>query len=398
MGRRAPGDRARVAVFATHPIQYHVPWFQALAARRELEFKVYFGQVPDPTQQGVGFGVDFKWDIPMLDGYTSEVLDNVAATPSLGAFGGLDTPGVARALRQWRPDLAILTGWQSKMLVQAWWACARLGIPRIVRGESNAMLKRATWKRMMHRVWLRGFDRFLAIGQANREFYLQAGIPESRIHPCPYFVDNQRFAAAARELRARRTHLRAKWSIPEGATCFLFCGKLIPKKHPIDLLQALQRAVAAGASAHVLIVGDGELMAEARALVERERLPATFAGFLNQTEIVGAYVASDCLALPSDTGETWGLVVNEAMACGIPAIVSDQVGCGPDLVSDGITGAVFPMGDVGALAQRLTELSADSSQLGTMGNAACERIFSCYSLERATDGTMAALNAAMARS
>jgi len=153
-------------------------------------------------------------------------------------------------LRQWRPDLAILTGWQSKMLVQAWWACARLGIPRIVRGESNAMLKRATWKRMMHRVWLRGFDRFLAIGQANREFYLAAGIPESRIHPCPYFVDNQRFAAAAREVRARRTDLRAKWSIPEGVPCFLFCGKLIPKKHPIDLLQALQRAVVAGAPAH----------------------------------------------------------------------------------------------------------------------------------------------------
>ena len=395
--QRASGDRPRVALFATHPIQYHVPWFQALAARQDLELKVYFGQVPDASQQGVGFGVDFHWDIPLREGYVSEVLENIARPPSLGTFDGSDTPHVTRHLREWRPDLAILTGWQSKMLVQAWWACVRLGIPRIVRGESNAMPHRAPWKRMLHRIWLRGFDRFLAIGKANREFYLRAGIAESRIHPCPYFIDNQRFAAAARSMRERRTELRAKWSIPEPATCFLFCGKLIPKKHPIDLLQALQQTVAAGASAHVLVVGDGVLMPEARALAARERLPVTFAGFLNQTEIVGAYVAGDCLVLPSDTGETWGLVVNEAMACGLPAIVSDQVGCGPDLVSDGVTGATFPMGDVDALARRLIELAADRSRLCAMGTKACERVSANYSVERATEGTVAAIDAAMAR-
>ena len=394
---RASGDRPRVALFATHPIQYQVPWFQALAARQDVALKVYFGQVPDAAQQGVGFGVDFHWDIPMLEGYESEVLENVASPPSLGTFDGSDTPHVGRNLHQWKPDLAILTGWQSKMLVQAWWACVRLGVPRIVRGESNAMPHRAPWKRMLHRVWLRGFDRFLAIGRANREFYRQAGIPASRIHPCPYFVDNRRFAAAASALREGRMELRAKWSIPEAATCFLFCGKLIPKKHPLDLLRALQRAVAAGARAHVLIVGDGELMAETRALVTRERLPATFAGFLNQSEIVGAYVAGDCLVLPSDTGETWGLVVNEAMACGLPAIVSDQVGCGPDLVSEGVTGATFPMGDVDALAQRLIEFAGDGARLRAMGTAACERVSSSYSVERATEGTLAAIDATMAR-
>src|SRR5207248_1690512 len=124
--------------------------------------------------------------------------------------------------------------------------------------------------------------------------------------------------------------------------------------------------IATGAQAHVLVVGDGELMTEARALAARERLPLTFAGFLNQTEIVGAYVAADCLVLPSDTGETWGLVVNEAMACGIPAIVSDQVGCGPDLVSDSVTGAMFPMGDIDALARCLIDFSADPQRLRRM--------------------------------
>jgi glycosyltransferase involved in cell wall biosynthesis len=392
-----PRGKPRVALFATHPIQYHVPWFRALSGRRDLAVKVFFGQVPDAQQQGVGFGVDFQWDIPLLDGYAFEVLQNVAVPPSLGTFAGCDTPDVGKRLREWAPDLAILTGWQSKMLVQAWWACVRLQLPRIVRGESNAMARRPLWKRAVHRAWLRGFDRFLAIGRANRDFYLRAGVDEARIHPCPYFVDNQRFADAARLLRAQRTALRSTWSIPDATTCYLFCGKLIAKKHPLDLLRALERAVAAGAPAHVLMVGDGELMPEARALASNARLPVTFAGFLNQTEVVGAYVAADCLVLPSDAGETWGLVVNEAMACGVPAIVSDKVGCGPDLISEGVTGATFPLGDTGALAQRLIEFARDSARLRAMGAAACERVTTGYSVARATEGTLAAVDAELAQ-
>ena len=360
---------------------------------------MFFGQIPDARQQGVGFGVGFQWDIPMLEGYESEVLENVARPPSLGAFGGCDTPQVSRRLRDWKPDLAILTGWQSKMLVQAWWACVRLGVPRIVRGESNAMPDRAPWKRAAHRVWLRGFDRFLAIGKANRDFYLQAGIPEARIHACPYFVDNRRFAAAANSVaRAERRVAPGAGRFRSTPRASCSAASLFAKKHPLDLLRALQHAVAAGAPAHVLVVGDGELMAQARALVERERLPVTFAGFLNQTEIVGAYVAADCLVLPSDTGETWGLVVNEAMACGIPAIVSDQVGCGPDLVSEGVTGATFPMGDVDALAKALDRVLRQPVRVARDGRGGL-RAGNCRITpwNAPSKGRMAAIDAVMAR-
>src|SRR5262249_33707009 len=147
------------------------PWFQALARRSDLAVQVFFGMVPDAGQQGVGFGVGFEWDVPLREGYDSQVLNNRARRPRLGAFDGCDTPDVARHLRAFAPDVALLTGWHSRMLVQAWWACVRLGVPRIVRGESSALAPRPRWKRAAHRLWLRGFDRFLAIGRANFDYY-----------------------------------------------------------------------------------------------------------------------------------------------------------------------------------------------------------------------------------
>jgi glycosyltransferase involved in cell wall biosynthesis len=132
-------------------------------------------------------------------------------------------------------------------------------------------------------------------------------------------------------------------------------------------------------------------MESARVLAQQERLPLSFIGFLNQSEIVRAYVAADCLVLPSDAGETWGLVVNEAMACGLPAIVSDQVGCGPDLIHEGETGATFPMGDVTALAKRMVEFAADPDALVAMGQRAQRLVLSDYSVERAVEGTLDAI-------
>jgi glycosyltransferase involved in cell wall biosynthesis len=138
-------------------------------------------------------------------------------------------------------------------------------------------------------------------------------------------------------------------------------------------------------------------MEEARALAVRERIAATFAGFLNQTEMPKAYVAADCLVLPSDYGETWGLVVNEAMACGLPAVVSDRVGCGPDLVEDGVTGRIFPFGEVAALAGVIRSLADRPARLVEMGRRASDRI-TRYSVDAAVAGTLDAVRYVTRRS
>jgi len=383
----------KVGLIATHPIQYHIPWYRLLAAEEGIDLTVYYALLPDEGQQGVGFGVSFAWDIPMLEGYRWEVLANTGRSPGLKGFFASSTPGVYRVLAAARPDVVIITGWQSLPLVQALWACVRLRIPRIIRGESNALHERPWWVKSLHRLLLARFDAYLTIGRANRDFYLGYGLAPERIFPCRYFVDNQRFLEQARELRGEREQLRAGWRIPPGAACFLYVGKLEPKKRIMDLLRAMDRAQQCRGDIFLLVVGAGELMDEARSFVDKRGLPATFAGFLNQTEITRAYVAADCLVLPSDFGETWGLVVNEAMVCGLPAVVSDRAGCGPDLVENGVTGAVFACGDIEALTGALLAMAADRERLVSMGKQAQERVRS-YSVEAAVEGTLQAIHAA----
>ena len=232
-------------------------------------------------------------------------------------------------------------------------------------------------KRVLLRQLFRRVDQFLCIGTANRELYRSYRVPESKLHMAMYAVDNERFARQASELRAKRKELRDQWWIPEDAFCVLFCGKFIPKKHPMDLVKAAQLLLKAHPElkVHLLFAGSGELGAglrdacsvvfdqensnltsDLRPLSSEMKPVASFAGFLNQTQVSRAYVAADCLVLPSDYDETWGLVVNEAMASGLPGIISDRCGCAPDLgTSSG--NAVFSFGNIHELAEKIAALS-----------------------------------------
>jgi len=366
----------KVGFLTTHPIQYQVPVFQELSKIPEIDLTVFYCMIPDEQQQGDGFGVKFTWDVPLLEGYTYEVLENVAKEPSVTKFTGCDTPGIWGIVRDRGFDACIVNGWVVKSCIQLLMACRRYGVPCIVRGESNAMRPRSWQIKIIHRVLLKQYSAFLAIGKSNMDFYLNYGIPQEKIFGAPYGVDNEKLGSQADALASERDRLRAAWKIPIGATTFLYCAKFIGKKRPLDLMEAFSLALqrTGGEGIHLLMVGDGELRHECERIADERKLPVTFAGFLNQSEIVSAYVASDCLILPSDYGETWGLVVNEAMACGLPAIVSDRVGCHPDLIRPGQTGEIFPFGDIKALAGLIASYDSKTNRLADMGRKAQELI------------------------
>ncbi|MCA9029503.1 MAG: glycosyltransferase family 4 protein [Planctomycetaceae bacterium] len=381
----------RVAFVTSHPIQYQIPVFRELTQRGTVDFTAVFAQIPDSAAQGSGFGVSFEWDVPLLEGYKHHVLENVAKNPSLVEYAGCDTPGVREYIREQQFDAVIVNGWVVKTCWQALRACRTLGIPCIVRGEANHLRERAWWKRLLQRFLVRSYSGYLYIGEANKAFYKSYGVLDAQLFPCRYCIENKRFAAASEDSRLR-LQARERWGIPADVVCYLFSGKFETKKHPVELINAFREAHQQGMQAHLLMVGDGELRAECEAIVRSANLPVTFAGFVNQSQMPEAYLACDCLVLPSDAGETWGLVTNEAMACGRPALVSDLVGCREDLILEGETGHSFKFGDWTALTQRLMQLSQEADKLISMGCRA-KGLVQEYSPENAAIGIESAVAA-----
>jgi glycosyltransferase involved in cell wall biosynthesis len=322
-----------------------------------------------------GFGQSFAWDIDLLSGYDSEFLD-VRSRSSQDSFSWLKlNPGFGRILMDRGARALWVQGWQVAAYWQAVLEAKRLGLEVWLRGETNlrsnrgGILKRTALKRLFKRV-----DQFLSIGEANRRFYLARGVGEDRITDAPYCVDNARFSSQAEFLMPSRQMLRRNWSIPDEAFCFLFMGKLIPKKRPGDLVAAVTRLQKKGMRQplHILFAGTGELdrdlrqscmtvfdQAGRRIGVEGAGPTASFVGFLNQTEVSKAYVAADCLVLPSDSSETWGLVVNEAMASGLPCVTSNACGCVEDLILPLRPELSYPVGDIASLEMSLEAVIAN---------------------------------------
>jgi glycosyltransferase involved in cell wall biosynthesis len=382
----------RVAVVTSHPIQYQVPWLRKLSAREGVDLQVFFAMVPEPAEQGREFGVSFQWDVPLLDGYQYTVMENVAKHPSLTHFGGCDTPQLYKEIRSGRFDAVIVNGWVVKSCLQALAACRLSGTPCIVRAETNGLRPRARWKRWLHARLLSQYAACLGIGVNNRRYLVEAGIPEKRLFSTPYCIDNQQFSDAADAARQNtgREELRKRFGLDSDRTTLLFSGKFVEKKRPGDIIGALRRLPEPErARLQLLMVGEGPLGAELRE--QAAGLPVRFTGFLNQLEIPSAYVASDVLVLPSDSGETWGLVVNEVMACGLPAFVSDQVGCAADLVLPGQTGEVFRCGDVDALSALLGRYAGQPARLAEMGSLARKRVFDGYNFDKVVEGVMSSI-------
>jgi glycosyltransferase involved in cell wall biosynthesis len=390
----------RLAYLVSHPIQYQVPLLQRLARHPDIALHVYY-----MTDQGVRpsrdpeFGVPVQWDAPLLDGYAWTLLPNRSWCPQADHPFRFIHPSIAGALRRERYDALIVHGYAHVTEWLAAWGARRTGTPLLLRGESNLLGRRPPWiaaaKRIALGALLRRVNGALAIGTLNHQFYRAYGVPEDRIFFVPYAVDNARFEAEAERWRASRGALRDELRVPPDLPVVLYVGKLIPRKRPLDLLEAYAQ-VAPDHPAALIFLGEGAERPRLEAAAAGHRLShVAITGFVNLSGIGRYYAAADVLVLPS-SHEPWGLVLNEAMCFGLPVIASDAVGAALDLVHVNENGFIYPVGDVAALASALRRLLADPATRAEMGGRSRE-IVSRFSYEADIDGILQALRRVVVR-
>ena len=383
----------KLAIVASHPVQYYAPLFRTLA--RQLDLTVFYGHRDTVEDQArAGFGVGFAWDVDLLSGYDHVFLDNTARKPGLGRFGGVDTPEIGTRLRSGGFNGVLLLGWYLKGFIQALAAARRAGIPVMVRGDSQLGTPRSSAKTLvkaaLYPLFLRQFDAALIVGERNRAYWQHYRYPATQMFTSPHCVDSAWFAERATP--AARALLRNRLAIAPDTPVALFAGKLLEFKRPRDFIAGVAAARAQGVPVEAMIAGSGPLEASVRAQAQALGVPLHMLGFCNQSEMPGAYAAADVLVLPSTARETWGLVANEALACGRPIVLSDAVGSAPDLAKDGRIGQTFPLGDAAACGKRLAamlDVPPDRQAIADMSHR--------HSLGAGADGVVRALAAIAGR-
>ena len=393
--------RYRITILQTHPAQYMAPWFRYIASeRRDLDVTALYASTPMPAQQGVGFNESFAWDVRLTEGYNYKVL----AEPRLDrkfdsdSFTGADVGAIGEAILTTRPDAVIVPGWHSMFYLRGIAACRRANIPVLYRGDSNLLsgphgLKRLPWS-IRTRAALRMFDGYLSVGSPIREYLRHFGAPEPLIFDSPHCVDNASFASGADRVRQGRERETARQELGAAPDDFviLFAGKFIERKRPVDVIEAAGRL---GSNVVVAMAGNGSLMEAARDAAARSHVRVTWCGFVNQSAMPRAFAAADCVAVPSRS-ESWGLIVNEALAAGTPCVVSTGVAAAADLIREGVSGGVHEPCDVDGLATSLRRVR-DALRGGVITPESCQRIVSTFAFDRAADGVVAGVRRVDAR-
>lgn len=389
----------KVAYFVSHPIQYQAPLLRRIAQEPDIELTVFFSSdlsVRGYADKGFG-GVQVKWDVPLLDGYTHEFLPGLRKNGTLGFLTPVSF-GVFSRLRRGKFDAVWVHGYNTMNALHALVVAKLLRIPVLIRAESTLDDRPRGWQKLAAKKLFFAFLRqmvkgALPIGRKNEEYWrasLGHGFP---LFSMPYAVDNHYFSSRAVQASSRRETLRSALNLTPGLPVFLFASKLQTRKRCIDLVEAFLRLDSGRSlepAAYLLIAGDGE---QREAIEHRVRESGVsnirMLGFQNQSELPRLYDLCDAFILPS-IHEPWGLIVNEVMNAARAVIVSDQVGCVPDLVRDGVNGFVFPAQNVDALARALRCFVDDPSLAPRMGKQSDE-IITVFSFEEDVKGLRQAL-------
>jgi glycosyltransferase involved in cell wall biosynthesis len=360
---------------------YRIPVFNALARREDIDLHVMFLAETDQALR--------QWHV-----YKNEVSFSHQILPSwrwrVGKSNFLINRGVWSALNKATPEVIICGGYNYAASWEALLWSRRHGADFVLWSESSGQDARAgrPWVESLKAYFLRHCDRFVVPGKSACEYLKSLGSADANILTAPNAVDNALFASKAEAARFHAIEIREKLKLP--ARFILFVGRLVPEKGVFDLLAAYAK-LESGVRSNVGLVfaGDGISREE---LVQRANGigpgVVRFPGFVQREDLAALYALAEALVLPTHS-DTWGLVVNEAMACGLPIIVSNVAGCSSDLVEDGWNGYVVPARDPGKLSAAIDVLGGQLELRKKMSVRSLDRIRN-YSPEACADGLAAA--------
>lgn len=355
----------KIAIVTTHPIQYNAPFFKLLTEREKVSPKVFYTW-PQAIEgfDDPDFGKQVKWDIPLLEGYNWEAVENISRNPTSKRSSGINCPSLVKQIETFHPDAILVYGWNLK---------SHFKVMRFFKGkisvwffgDSTLLDEQAGIKKILRRIWLtwiyRYIDKAFYVGTNNKAYFKAHGLKNDQLVFFPHAIDNKRFRDNDKlGYKVKAKQWRRELGYEENDFVVLFAGKFEPRKNLDILMNAIiklnQESVQKyeqpnQKSIKLLLFGNGPLEKELKQMAIGHDF-IKIMPFQNQSLMPVLYRLGDIFCLPSKS-ETWGLVVNEAMACGLPVLVSEKVGCAVNLVEHDETGLTFLSGDIKELSNAL---------------------------------------------
>lgn len=381
----------RLLVFDTHPIQYRSPVFRALFQNHPPSHIYFFNDSFDGDKwwfNEVGKIPHQNWELELKRGFPNETI----GTKKLGLLGS--RRALKKILETQAPAAVVIYGYYQMEHWMLWWLCRRMRIPLIFIGESfsrGGSIPRRVLKKFIQPVFFNSVSQVVAIGEKTRAFYESLRVEPFRITDAKYCVDISFFELSKIASEETRQRVRKDLGIPLDAFVQLFVGRLFERKRPWDMLE-IHRSLSRFSKAYTVIVGNGNLEENLRAQAKRQKR-ILILGFRNQPETRDMYHASDLLIVPSEF-ESWGLVVNEAFACRLPAIVTDTCGVADDLVVHGETGFIFKVGEVETAAEFVRMLLEDPREHARMRKNAYSKVTNDYRVQQFAEAMLEAFQKA----
>jgi len=364
---------------------YRIPVFNALARLPEIDLHVIFLAETDSSMR--------QWRV-----YTDEIQFSYEVLPSwrqrIGKHNLLLNKHVTRALRQANPEVILCGGYNYLASWQALRWAKRNAVPFLLWCESTAGDRRNLYRIVegVKRTFLNDCSGFVVPGKSASEYVRQLAGSDD-IFVAPNAVDTKLFSAQCEVAQIRAARLRGELGLPD--RYFLYVGRLVPEKGLSDLLQAYANLDSQLRSeVGLVIAGDGPIRAEMEAAAQ-SNFPGNvhFAGFVERDQLASYYSLAECLVLPTHT-DTWGMVVNEAMACGLPIICTDVAGCAADLISS--NGILVAVSKISELSDAMRAIATDPELRNRM-SAESRRLIQGYSPQHCAEGIAKAAFAAVPR-